>query len=322
MPASGGSFERSEGGDPMRLRLLGSSAGGGLPQWNCACPNCAAARAGEPGFARRTGDSLAFSADGSSWYVINASPDISVQLEAIESLHPSVREGPRNTPIRGVLLTDAELDHTLGLLQLRQGAKLDIYAAPPVLEALSSLFPVRRMVEPYAEFTWQEMRPGVCLPFFEGTITVSPFRLGGKPPRYAARSNPERAEESDWVVGIRLYDAATGGTAVYAPGVESWSPELESKLAEADLVLLDGTFWRSDELRSLGIGECTAAEMGHVPLSGPGGTLSRLAGVTAARKVLVHLNNTNPILRADSRERLEAKRLGVEIGYDGWEAEV
>ncbi|WP_276351361.1 pyrroloquinoline quinone biosynthesis protein PqqB [Cohnella caldifontis] len=306
----------------MRIRLLGSAAGGGLPQWNCACPNCAGARAGQPVIARRMNDSLAVSADGSSWYLINASPDVCAQLEAYPAFHPSALEGKRGSPIRGVLLTDAELDHTIGLLQLRQGAELEVYAASPVMEALSGLFPIQRIVEPYACFEWLEIRPGDWFPLFGGRIKVCPFRLGGKPPRYAA-SISGSAEASAWVVGYRLEDTTTGGAAVYAPGLERWTPELEEMLRGADCLLLDGTFWRSDELRCLGIGGLTAAEMGHVPLTGPdGGTLSRLAGISAARKALVHLNNTNPILREDAEERLQALRLGIEIGYDGWEAEV
>jgi len=298
------------------LKVLGSAAGGGYPQWNCACPNCARARSGSS--RARTNDSLAVSADGRSWALLNASPDVCSQLEA----HAAFRPGPsvRGSPVRAVLLTDAELDHAAGLLQLRQSAPLDVYAPPPVVRALSEDFPVRRIVEPFASFRWLEALPGESFPLFGGQLTVCPFLLGGKPPRYV--HGDSAGEEKAWVVGYRLEDAATGGVAVYAPGVENWSPELERRLAEADCVFLDGTFWRSDELVALGVSGKVAADMGHLPVGGPGGTAERLARLPAKRKVYIHVNNTNPMLDDVSPENRSLRELGIEIGYDGMEMEV
>lgn len=306
----------------MFVRILGSAAGGGYPQWNCACPNCRRLRAGDPRVRRRTNDSLAISADGRSWMLINASPDISAQIESFAALHPG--PGIRSTPIRGILLTDAELDHTLGLLHLRQGAEMDVYATRPVLNALSGPFPVRHLLEPFAKFHWREAAVSESFPLFGEKLWITPLRLGGKPPRYLFDSArlEDRPGDQPWVVGYRLWDAQTGGVTVYAPGVESWSEELEKHLQQADCVLLDGTFWQSDELQVLSAAGLAAADMGHVPLTGPGGSLSRIARLTASRKVLIHLNNTNPILVGDSEAGRTAAEYGIEVGYDGWEVEV
>lgn len=313
----------------MRIRILGASAGGGLPQWNCACPNCRRARNGDPAVLPRTNDSLAVTVDGRAWVLLNASPDIGLQIEA----SPELRAGPsvRGSPIVGVLLSDAELDHTAGLLQLRQSAELTVRAPAPVLAALENAFPVRSIVEPFASYRWEEARPRESFPLFEGRLWVCPFALGSKPPRYADRPSrfgrTERFDRferlrADWVVGYRLEDTATGGVAVYAPGIERWTEELERQATDADCLLVDGTFWRSDELQTLGISDWTAADMGHMPVSGTGGTLERLARLKCRRRVYIHINNTNPMLDENSPERRELSAFGIEVGYDGMELEV
>ncbi len=302
----------------MIIKVLGSAAGGGYPQWNCACPNCKRARAGAPSLRARRNDSLAVSPDGKRWALLNAGPDVCLQTEAYGPLHP----GPslRESPIQAVLLTDGELDHTTGLLQLRQSASLEIYAPPPVLSALSDEFPLRRIVEPYANFRWLEAQPEESFPLFGGELAVCPFYLGDKPPRYAgANSHQDRAA---WVVGYRLTDRLTGGVAVYAPGIETWSPTLEQHLDEADCLFLDGTFWHGDELRSLGVSDLVAADMGHLPVAGPHGSAERLARLPARRKVYIHVNNTNPMLDESSPERHRLTELGIEVGVDGMEMEV
>ncbi|CAM3881668.1 pyrroloquinoline quinone biosynthesis protein PqqB [Cohnella lubricantis] len=303
----------------MQIRILGASAGGGLPQWNCACPNCRRARAGDPAVRPRTNDSLAVSADGRAWVLLNASPDISCQIEAA----PQLQAGPdvRGSPIAGVLLTDAELDHTAGLLQLRQSAELSVWAPRPVLAALVRSFPVRSIVEPFASFRWEEARPRESFPLFEGRVKVCSFSLGSKPPRYADGTRSERLG-GDWVVGYRLEDTATGGVAVYAPGVERWSEELERHAADTDCLLVDGTFWRSDELQTLGISDWSAADMGHLAVSGSGGTMEKLVRLPVRRKIYIHINNTNPMLDENSPERRQLDALGIEVGYDGMELEV
>ncbi len=307
----------------MILKILGSAAGGGFPQWNCACPNCRRARAGDPRLRARRNASLAFSADGGKWYIINATPDIHEQIESFRSLLP----GPslRSTPILGVLLTDAELDHTLGLLQMRESAELDIYGAKPVFEALSGPFPVRRMLSRYARFHWKPVNPQESFLLFGGRMEICPFFLGCKPPRYVSAVCENKANawnHEPWVIGYRIRDRLTEGVAVYAPGMESWSQALTRQLETADCVLVDGTFWDADELRSLGVSEWTAADMGHVPISGPDGSLNRLAQLPAKRKIYVHINNTNPILDERSDAYREVRDRGIEVGFDGLELEV
>jgi pyrroloquinoline quinone biosynthesis protein B len=306
----------------MIIKLLGSAAGGGYPQWNCACPNCRRARSGEPSARARRNDSLAISPDGSRWILLNASPDVCLQTEENACLHP----GPslRGSPIQAVLLTDAELDHTIGLLQLRQGSSIDVYATQPVLGALADGFPVRRIIEPFANFRWHETRPEESFPLFGGQLSVCPFDLGDKPPRYVGASPLREAsrQQQPWSVGYRITDGTTGGIAVYAPGIEAWSRTLERHLEGADCILLDGTFWVGNELRELGVSELHASDMGHLPVDGPGGSAERFARLPARRKVYVHINNSNPMLLEDSPERRELTDLGIEVGFDGMEMEV
>ncbi|MBD3919046.1 pyrroloquinoline quinone biosynthesis protein PqqB [Paenibacillus sp. PR3] len=306
----------------MIIKLLGSAAGGGFPQWNCACPNCRRARSGDPSARPRRNDSLAISPDGCRWILLNASPDVCLQTEENVCLHP----GPsfRGSPIQAILLTDAELDHTTGLLGLRQGSSIDVYATQPVLGALADSFPVRRIVEPFANFLWHETKPEESFPLFGGQLLVCPFDLGNKPPRYIS-AGPLRevtAQQEPWSIGYRITDLRTGGIAVYAPGIEAWSQTLERHLESADCIFLDGTFWLSEELRELGISELRASDMGHLPVAGPGGSAELFARLPARRKVYVHINNTNPMLLEDSQERRTLTDLGIEIGFDGMEMEV
>jgi Metal-dependent hydrolases of the beta-lactamase superfamily I len=306
----------------MFIKVLGSAAGGGLPQWNCNCANCRRARSGDPSVSARSNDSLAVSPDGIHWALLNASPDIGFQLAAHDCLNP----GPflRSSPVQAVLLTDAELDHTTGLLQLRQGSSVEVFATAPVLHALEHGLPVRRIVEPFASFRWQEAHPEESFPLFGGQLSVCPFYLGDKPPRYVYGGLPKKPDlqKEAWVVGYRITDRLTGGTAVYAPGIEAWTPSLERQLEVADCLFVDGTFWKGDELRSLGVSELDASDMGHLPVSGPNGSAERLARLPARRKVYIHVNNTNPMLDDDSPERRIMTELGIEIGFDGMEMEV
>ncbi|RKP47921.1 pyrroloquinoline quinone biosynthesis protein PqqB [Cohnella endophytica] len=303
----------------MLLKVLGSSAGGGFPQWNCACPICRRARQGTSFVHARMTDSLALSADGKTWYLINATPEVCAQIESCSELIPGPKV--RDTPISGVLLTDAELDHAIGLLSLRQGADLEVYATAPVLDALTTSFPVRKILEPYAAFRWSEVKPEESFPLFGGRLWISPIFLGNKPPRYASR-NQDAGGAEPWVVGYRIVDRVTGGVVVYAPGIELWTEALQNQLEQADCVFIDGTFWFSDELRRLGVSDLVAEDMGHVPITGPNGSLERLANLSAHRKVYIHINNTNPILDERSIEYLLLKEQGIEVGYDGLELEV
>ena len=259
---------------------------------------------------------MAASATGKHWYLLNGTPDVRFQIESSPQLHPG--PGLRETPVRGVLLTDAELDHTLGLLILREGTSLEVFGTAPVLAALAEGFPVRQILRSYASFRWQEVKPGEAFLLDEGKVRVNAFRLGTKRPRYATGSKVG----DDWVIGYRFEDLATGRIAVYAPAIEAWSSELDAHLSGAYCAFIDGTFWTDDEMIRLGASRLTTREMGHLPISGAGGSAERLAALAVPRKVYVHINNTNPILDEESAESHLLTDMGIEVGWDGMEVEV
>ena len=295
----------------MRVHVLGSAAGGGSPQWNCHCEVCEAARTGVR--ARpRTQSSLAIRGGQGPWFLVNASPDLRQQLETLDQRGV---DGVRAQPIAGVLLTDAEIDHTAGLLLLRESATpLRVYGDAGVERALTDGYPVLPMLQRYCGAEWQPLEPGRTLPLDGSSLEVESFAAGGDAPRYL--------DGELEAAGFVFRDRATGGVATYVPGLARLDDSVVARFAASDLVLVDGTFWRHDELARLGISDRTAADMGHVPLSGPGGTLEVLAGLERPRTVLIHINNTNPILLEDSPEREEVVRAGVEVAYDGLEVEL
>jgi pyrroloquinoline quinone biosynthesis protein B len=298
----------------VRVRILGSAAGGGFPQWNCRCPTCQAAREGTR--ARpRTQSSLAIRGDDGPWFLVNASPDARQQLEALK---PPQSDGMRAPPIAGVLLTDAEIDHTAGLLLLRESDRpVRVLGAEGVERALRGGYPVLTMLERYSGAEWRTLTPGREQPLEGSSLTVEPFGVGGDAPRYLDGSDVE-LEAS----GFIFRDRAGGGVIAYVPGLARLDDDVLARFAASDLVLVDGTFWHDDELARLGISQRSARDMGHVPLSGPDGTLETLARLEGPRKALVHINNTNPILLEDSPERQAVLRAGVEVAYDGLEIEL
>ena len=293
--------------------MLGTAAGGGFPQWNCWCPTCRIARR-DPGRAQpRSQSSAAVTADGRRWFLLNASPDVHAQLARIPGPEP---RGTRHLPIEGVVLTDAELDHTLGLVLLREGGYLQVYATPAVqrvIERDSSLLPVTRA---FAQVKVEPLAVGgsTALGYRDGCpsgLTVTPFTVPAGPPRFASE------ELAGHTVGLLVRDDASGGVCAFVPGCGGLEPAVFDHLARAELVLFDGTFWTDDELITLGIGQRTARAMDHLPVSGPGGSLERLATLPARHKVYTHINNTNPMLIEDSPERLEVERHGLVVGADG-----
>jgi pyrroloquinoline quinone biosynthesis protein B len=271
---------------------------------------CEAARAGVR--ARpRTQSSLAIRGDDGPWFLVNASPDLRQQLETLTTRRA---DGVRETPIAGVLLTDAEIDHTAGLLLLRESATpLRVFGPAGVERALRDGYPVLAMLERYCGAEWRTLEArGQPLP--GSSLEVEPFGAGGDAPRYS----DVEVEASGFV----FRDLAGGGVVTYVPGLARLDDDVHSRFAASDLVLVDGTFWRDDELARLGISARSAREMGHVPLSGAGGTLEALAGLERPRKALVHINNTNPILLDDSPERAAVLAAGVEVAYDGLEIDL
>jgi len=297
----------------VRVRVLGSAAGGGFPQWNCHCVVCDAARAGVRAVPR-TQSSLAIRGDEGPWFLVNASPDLRQQLEALDAQQVC---GVRAAPIAGVLLTDAEIDHTAGLLLMRESATpLRVFGDAGVERALIDGYPVLPMLERYCGTEWQTLEPGRPQPLDGSSLAVEPFEVGGDAPRYLGSDMELEAS------GFVFSDSRTGGILAYVPGLASLDDRVIARLAATDLVLVDGTFWHDDDLARLGISDRSARDMGHVPLSGPGGSLVVLAGLDRPRKVLVHMNNTNPILLEDSAEREEVVGAGVEVAYDGLEVEL
>jgi pyrroloquinoline quinone biosynthesis protein B len=300
--------------DVIYFRVLGTAAGGGLPQWNCACPNCAAARTGR--LTPRLQASAAFSPDGSDWYLINATPDLTTQLARTPALHP---QKVRETPIKGVILTDGELDHVLGLLHLREGAGWALYATDSTRDLLSSTFPALTVLNSYvAEASVTALEPGTPHIFGQGPsqVTLEILETGRELPRYAGAG-----ERTGAVIALVL-TAVSGKKLIYAPGVSELSPSLKETLTDADVILFDGTLYTDDELQTLKIGTATAADMGHVPMSGASGTAAFLADLPAPVKRYVHINNTNPALDETSPARGELRKLGLELAEDGWEVEL
>jgi pyrroloquinoline quinone biosynthesis protein B len=295
----------------VHVRILGSAAGGGFPQWNCRCEMCEAARIGVR--ARpRTQSSLAIRGADGPWFLVNASPDARQQLEA---LTPGQVDEVRAPPIAGVLLTDAEIDHTAGLLLLRESAvPVCIFGDEGVERALRHGYPVLGILERYCGAEWQTLEPEQPTPLPGSSLVVELFHVGGDAPRYMSGLDGE-LEASGFV----FRDSAGAGVVTYVPGLARLDDSVLSRFATSDLVLVDGTFWRDDELARLGISERSARDMGHVPLSGPGGTLVALARLERPRKALVHINNTNPILLEDSPERHAVLQAGVEVADDGLE---
>jgi pyrroloquinoline quinone biosynthesis protein B len=258
------------------------------------------------------------SADGKSWFLVGASPDIRAQIESFPPLWP---QGPvRGSPLQGVLLASADLDHVLGLLVLREGGRLAIHATRSVRSALTEGLTIAPVLARYGDRTWFEppVEPAL-LRLGDGTpsgLLYQAFPAPGKPPRYReGRAAPDPGD----CIGYRIEDQATGGRLVVLPGAAALDRTVLGQLEGCDAALFDGTFWSEDEMSRAGAGTGTASEMGHFPISGPDGSLARLGPLAIAHKIYWHINNTNPILRDDSPERRAVEDAGVEVGRDGLE---
>jgi pyrroloquinoline quinone biosynthesis protein B len=297
----------------LQLIVTGSGAGGGFPQWNCRCRFCSRAWQGERDLPRRTQASLAVSADGLHWTIVNCSPDIREQIGATPRLQP--KTAPRGSPIAAIALTGGEVDQLGGLLSLREKAPFALYASTSVLELLSqnSIFDVLdpRCVSRHA------LIPGHAV-FLPGGLSVWPFLVPGKPPLYDERKTQERLGRKDFAIGLRLSDA-NGKIVVHIPSCASVDDELLADIGSPDLLFFDGTLWTDDEMIEAGIGKKTGRDMGHIPLSGKHGSLAALSDLSCGRKYLVHVNNTNPLNCPASPERKLAEAMGWTVAWDGME---
>lgn len=297
----------------MQVRVLGSAAGGGVPQWNCGCANCREARQGTGVVHPRTQESLAVSADGAAWFLINVSPEVRTQIEGFPALWP---RSARHSPIAGLLLTNGDLDHCLGLLSLRESHPLIVYATESVRAGFVEGNVMARTLERFdGQVTWRALGIDRELPLGDSGLTVTTVATPGKPPLHLEKLRAPSIEDN---VGLLIRDTRTGGRLAYFSGVAGPAPAIARAVEGADAVFFDGTFWSSDELIAAGLGTRRAEEMAHWPVGGAEGSARFLAG-QRGRRILIHVNNTNPILREGSDERRALDAAGIEVATDGME---
>lgn len=304
----------------MKLFVLGSGAGGGFPQWNCNCPNCQGLRNGSVAATARTQSSLAISDGGSDWILVNASPDLRAQLETCPALQPARQV--RDTAIAAVLIVDAQIDHSTGLMTLREHTKrLPVYCTPSVHDDLTSGYPLLSVLEHYCGVDWHPIdaigRKVFQVPELP-TIELHPIPIPGEAPPYSPRRHQPADDDT---IGLTVIDRETGGRVFYAPGLGEWTEAVTAEARKADVVLIDGTLWKDDELSDRGAADKTGQEMGHLAQSGEGGMVDHMSALDA-RKILIHINNTNPILDERSPERAKLDAAGIEVAFDGMEIEL
>lgn len=300
----------------MRVHVLGSAAGGGFPQWNCNCRNCTGVRNGTLRTRARTQSSITVSSDGESWVLFNASPDILAQIQSFSALQPA--RALRDTAIGAIVLIDAQIDHTTGLYMLREHRQAhEIWCAEPVRDDLTQGNPLFRLLDHYCKVNWNPVP-------LDGTAFQIPAAPGLKFQAHALRSNaPPYSPRRDRPVagdniGVSIESLATGRRLYYAPGLVEIEQHVWDAMQAADCVLVDGTLWTDDEMIVLGASKKTSRAMGHLPQSGPGGMIEWLDRLPAStRKILIHINNTNPILDEDSPQRRELESHGIEVSFDG-----
>lgn len=293
----------------LRMRILGAAAGGGLPQWNCGCRNCNLARQGK--IPAQTQSSLAVSGNGRDWAILNASPDIRIQMAACPELHPT---GPRTLPLRSVLVTNGDIDHVAGLLTLREVQPFTLFATAGIHQVIADnpIFSALR------EGVVDRSQIALDTPFeLAPDLTATLFAVPGKVPLYLEGETVDTQLIGDQTVGVEL--KAGDKRVLYIPGCAILNDDLRARIDGADALLFDGTLWQDDEMIREGLGQKTGARMGHMSISGPDGSIAQMADLTIGTRVFVHMNNTNPVLRPDSDERAEAEAKGWIIGQDGLE---
>jgi pyrroloquinoline quinone biosynthesis protein B len=290
----------------LRIRVLGAAAGGGFPQWNCGCANCRKARERSPDVTPCTQESVAVSADGEHWYLLNASPEIRSQIESFAPLHP---RDARHSPIAAILLTNGDLDHCLGLLSLRESHPLTVYATDEVRRGFTGGNALYRTLERFpGQVTWKRFGD------LDGHLSVEAIPAPGKAPLHLEGRASDSPGEN---VGLVIREG--GKRLVYFSGAAGVTAAMRAAIDGADCLFFDGTFWSSDELIALGLGTKRAEEMAHLPVSE---SLKTLAGARAKRKIYIHVNNTNPMLDRASRQRREMEAAGWELAQDGLEIEL
>ncbi len=304
----------------MKIEVLGSSAGGGLPQFNCNCDNCKGYRAGKKSIKRRTQSSITISEDGENWVLFNTSPDILEQIHNAPFLQPTQR---RETKIKAIVFIDAQIDHTTGLLMLREGCPHEVYCTKEVHEELSTSFPLFKMLT-----HWDGGGTNYHEVMTDGTsfeIPVMPnhtFKavplISNAPPYSLYRDKPRPGDN----VGVVVVNKKSCKRLFYLPGLGVAQQPVIDEMRRADVLLIDGTLWTNDEMIKNGFSSKLGTDMGHLPLSGKGGLIEILDTLTKPRKILIHINNTNPILDETSEEYKELISHNIEVSYDGMHIEI
>ena len=307
----------------MIIKVLGSAAGGGFPQWNCNCRNCVAVRSGAPGFKARTQSSLAVSRDGESWVLLNASPDLRQQIAHTPELHANPKSGPRHSPIKAVVLTNGDVDHMAGLINLREAQPFSVYGTQRVLSVIADNSVFHILAEPLV--------PRIELPLDQPTplsgagvdlgLTVEAFAVPGKVALYledASAGDDFGTQEGD-TIGLKISDPATRKSFFYIPGCATIDETLARRLKGASMVFFDGTLFTDDEMIEQGLMPKTGGRMGHINMSGDAGSIAAFSKLGVGRLIYVHINNSNPALDENSAARKSIEGAGWEVGYDGLE---
>jgi len=305
----------------MRIRILGSAAGGAFPQWNCSCRNCGRLRAGTFPGKSRTQTQVAISGDDRAWFLLNSSPDLRAQIEATPALHP--RNNGRDSAVCGVLLTSGDIDQIAGLLSLRELQPFRIYCTPSIRRILledNSVFAMLNRVP--GQVAWTEIGCDASFPLRtvaenDSGISCTVLSLGSRYPAYVSQERAAGLNPEEALLGV-MVNSSSGGRLAYMPAVPAVDDSLLRRLEDADLLLFDGTFWSDDELIRVQGSGSTAREMGHLPVSGVDGSMRKLAGLRHPRKVFVHVNNTNPMLDESGPEYGVVRAAGWEVAEDGW----
>ena len=304
----------------MFVRVLGSAAGGGFPQWNCNCPNCNGVRNKTINAVTRTQSSIAVSANGIDWVLFNTSPDILAQLAAFPALQPA--RAIRDTAIKAIVYIDSQIDHTTGLLMLREGCPHQVYCTDMVYEDLTTGFPLFTMLK-----HWNGGINRHPIPLDNSSFNIAGINglsftaipVTGKAPPYSPHRNNAHIGDN---IGIKVTDESSGKNLFYSPGLGDLTDQTRQLMSEADCLLVDGAFWQEDEMQAVGVGDKRAEDMGHLPQSGENGMINVLKPMKKPRKILIHINNTNPILDEDSEQRKILASEGIEVSFDGMDVEL
>lgn len=299
----------------LGIKIMGSGAGGGFPQWNCSCSNCSRCREDHFQGPQRSQSSIAVTQNGEDWVLVNASPDLRYQVLMNSEFHP--KDGGRESPIKAVVLVDAQIDHTTGLIFMREGNRIPLYCTDAVAEDLSTGYPILPLLSHYCGVELHTIPADA-----EQRFQISGFNqlewmavpmVGKAPPYSPHRQDPIPGDN----IGLFIWDRGSKRSLFYAPALEKVPTSILPLIQAVDLILVDGTFWTEDEMIQLGFSQKRAADMGHMPVSGDDGILAFLSQFSKPRKILIHINNTNPILDESSKEYAQVRAMGVELAQDG-----